>query len=217
MAACSGRAVRVAILNDFEIVNAGVDALLAEHRDRVHVVDLDTRDPDLSQVDIVLFDPFAPATEQHVDVYALARKTDAKLVAFTWTAPEERLDTRLPPETVCHLSKTLSAGEIVTALESVRDGRRVHVPASPGCHDAQGLPCAHPEVTLTDREAQMIGFITAGLSNQEMADRAYLSINSVKTYIRTAYRKIGVNRRSQAVSWGVRHGYGTEPTPLRSR
>ena len=55
--------------------------------------------------------------------------------------------------------------------------------------------------------------ITQGLSNQEIAERSYLSINSVKTYIRTAYRKIGVTRRAQAVAWGMRHGF--EPDRLR--
>ena len=35
----------------------------------------------------------------------------------------------------------------------------------------------------------------------------------MKTYIRTAYRKIGVERRSQAVLWGIKHGF--EPDVLR--
>jgi two-component system, NarL family, response regulator LiaR len=57
------------------------------------------------------------------------------------------------------------------------------------------------------RESEVIALITQGLSNQEIADRCYLSINSVKTYIRTAYRKMGVARRSQAVLWGIQHGF----------
>ena len=52
-----------------------------------------------------------------------------------------------------------------------------------------------------------MALITQGLTNQQIADRAYLSINSVKTYIRAAYRKTGVERRSQAVLWGVAHGF----------
>jgi DNA-binding CsgD family transcriptional regulator len=62
------------------------------------------------------------------------------------------------------------------------------------------------EAGLTGREAEIIALITQGLSNQEIAERSYLSINSVKTYIRTAYRKMGVTRRSQAVLWGIKNG-----------
>ena len=66
---------------------------------------------------------------------------------------------------------------------------------------------------LTAREAEVIALITQGLSNQEIAEQTYLSINSVKTYIRTAYRKIDVTRRSQAVAWGLKHGF--DPDVLR--
>jgi DNA-binding CsgD family transcriptional regulator len=34
----------------------------------------------------------------------------------------------------------------------------------------------------------------------------HISPNSLKSYIRAAYRKIGVTTRSQAVLWGIRHG-----------
>ncbi len=83
-----------------------------------------------------------------------------------------------------------------------------------------GRPTPSPRATgparthgLTAREAEIIALITQGLSNQEIAERSYLSINSVKTYIRTAYRKIGVERRAQAVLWGIKHGF--EPDVLR--
>ena len=59
----------------------------------------------------------------------------------------------------------------------------------------------------------MLALIAQGLSNQEIADGAFLSINSVKTYIRSAYRKIGVQRRTQAVLWATRNGF----VPNRSR
>jgi two-component system, NarL family, response regulator LiaR len=62
------------------------------------------------------------------------------------------------------------------------------------------------EVALSARESEVIALIARGLSNQEIADRAYLSINSVKTYIRSAYRKIEVTSRSQAVLWALAHG-----------
>ena len=58
-----------------------------------------------------------------------------------------------------------------------------------------------------------MGLIAAGLSNHEIASATGLSINSIKSYIRGAYRKIHVTTRSQAVLWAVRHGCITEPSP----
>ncbi len=48
---------------------------------------------------------------------------------------------------------------------------------------------------LTGRELEVLTLITHGLSNKEIASATYLGVNSVKTYIRTAYRKIGATRR----------------------
>ena len=64
-----------------------------------------------------------------------------------------------------------------------------------------------PLVQLSRREAQVLHLVSEGLGNQEIADLLYLSINSVKTYIRSAYRKLGVSSRAQAVAWGVQHGF----------
>lgn len=62
------------------------------------------------------------------------------------------------------------------------------------------------ELGVTERELDVLRMITEGLSNQEIADRSFLSINSVKSYIRAAYRKIDVSSRSKAVLWGVQNG-----------
>ncbi|MGE3379737.1 MAG: LuxR C-terminal-related transcriptional regulator [Nocardioides sp.] len=72
------------------------------------------------------------------------------------------------------------------------------------------LPATAPaeeESILSARESELMALITAGATNREIATRMHLSINSVKTYIRSAYRKINVTSRSQAVLWGVRNGY----------
>jgi DNA-binding NarL/FixJ family response regulator len=64
---------------------------------------------------------------------------------------------------------------------------------------------------LSAREVQVLALIAEGLTNQEIADRVFVSINSVKTYIRSAYRKIGVNSRSQAAVWAMQHGIVRRP------
>ena len=69
---------------------------------------------------------------------------------------------------------------------------------------------------LTPREAEVLGLIVKGLSNRDIAEEFNLSINSVKSFIRSAYRKMDVFSRAQAVKWGVQHGFpldtAAEPT-----
>ena len=63
---------------------------------------------------------------------------------------------------------------------------------------------------LTDREAEILALITQGKSNAEVATLTYLSPNTVKSYIRTVYRKIDAGSRTQAVLWGIEHGFAPD-------
>lgn len=65
---------------------------------------------------------------------------------------------------------------------------------------------ASPLPTLTGRERDVLELVTHGLTNQEIAARLYLSVNTIKTYVRLAYRKVGVSNRAQAVAWGYQNG-----------
>jgi NarL family two-component system response regulator LiaR len=62
-------------------------------------------------------------------------------------------------------------------------------------------------IDLGINEAELLQMIVHGAGNQEIADTMYVSINSVKTYIRSTYRKIGVENRTQAAVWGLQHGF----------
>lgn len=70
-------------------------------------------------------------------------------------------------------------------------------------HNAQSL---RPIDALSARELQVVELIAVGHSNQEICEQLFLSMNTVKTHIRRAYRAIGVTRRTEAVVWAVRHG-----------
>jgi two-component system, NarL family, response regulator LiaR len=210
-----GAPIRVAVVNDYEIVVAGVAAMLAAHHERVSVVELDSGLPVISDVDVILYDTFGQVQGDAVDLEDLVRGHEAKVVIFSWNLQIELVEKAIARGASGYLSKGLSADEIVAAIEAVYAGETV-VPrdSAPSVdHDAVG-EWPGREVGLTAREAEVLALITQGLSNHEIAAQTYLSINSVKTYIRTAYRKIGVTRRAQAVGWGMRHGF--EPDRLRS-
>lgn len=209
-----GSPIRVAIVNDYEIVVAGVASVLAPYADRLTIVELDSGLPVVSDVDVILYDTFAAVQGDGVDLDTLVHGSDAKVVIFSWNLQGELVQRAMEHGAAGYLPKGLPAGEIVAGIEAVHSGEQV-TPARAGAAgpgDASAWPGR--DIGLSAREAEVLALITQGLSNQEIADRTYLSINSVKTYIRTAYRKIGVSRRSQAVLWGTRHGF--EPDRLRS-
>jgi len=53
---------------------------------------------------------------------------------------------------------------------------------------------------LSERELEVLQLIAEGLMNREIADRLYLSLNTVKVHTRTIYGKLGVHNRTQAVA-----------------
>jgi NarL family two-component system response regulator LiaR len=177
------------------------------------VVELDAKLPVLRDVDVILYDTFGQVQGQSIDVERLVDGGDAKLVVYSWNLHRELVRASLNRGAAGYLSKGMQAEELVTALERIHAGA-VIVPTSGGTATPTGDGSWPGQDTgLSVRESEIVALITQGLSNQEIADRCYLSINSVKTYIRTGYRKMGVARRSQAVLWGIRNGF--EPDVVR--
>ena len=205
--------IRVAIVNDYEMVVAGVAAMLAPHSEHVAVVELDSQLPVLSDVDVILYDTFGQVQGDGVDLAELVDGGSARVVIFSWNTQPDLVQRALAKGAAGYLSKAMAGAEIVAALQAIDAGEQV----TPDFVDTDGRSANGEwpgrEVGLTAREAEVLALITQGLSNQEIAERSYLSINSVKTYIRTAYRKIGVTRRAQAVVWGMTNGF--EPDRVR--
>jgi DNA-binding CsgD family transcriptional regulator len=61
-------------------------------------------------------------------------------------------------------------------------------------------------VGITPRELEILNLIAQGLSNREIADRLFVSENTVKTHCSRAFDKLGARRRTQAVQMGKQLG-----------
>ena len=64
-----------------------------------------------------------------------------------------------------------------------------------------GLPAG-----LTAREVEVLRLVAAGLSNAEIAERLFLSPNTVKAHVAHILAKIGVHNRAAATEFALRHG-----------
>ena len=205
----------VALVDDYDVVLMGVANMLDPYRDRVVVAEIDTNEPLEDAVDIVLYDSFAqPESDQEEIGVLVATRAPAE----SWSTPgtSTRTSSRAPA-TGRHgyLSKTLPARELVAALEAVHAGEVVISDPPPRARAAIGLDWPGRGEGLTDRESEILALITQGKSNAEVAALTYLSPNTVKSYIRTIYRKIDVASRTQAVLWGVDTRLPPRPPPHR--
>ena len=198
------RPVRVTLAHESELVSVGFAGLLAPYPHRVQVLPSPGGVP-ARDADLTLHDTLAGVQDLPLAVVR-AVPHDGLLVTWTWNARPELVELALGNGVSGVLSKALPAVRLIAALESIHRGRPV-VDLGTDQPVASSSSSRTPSESLTPREAQVIAMITQGLDNQTIADRASISINSLKSYIRSAYRKMGVTSRSQAVLWGVRHGY----------
>jgi DNA-binding NarL/FixJ family response regulator len=199
--------VRVAVVGAHAIVTAGLRAILDEALD-IEVVS-PTADDD--RPDVVLYDAIDLDHDTGATLDDLVRRHGSKVLVVG-----RELRPALEARARAHgasggFSLEASAGEV---LRTVREAAaRSAVSATPRpCGDGYGWART---LGLTPREFDVLSGITAGLSNDEIAVAHTLSINSVKSYIRYAYRKIGVSTRAQAVAWCLERGF--EPPPEHDR
>lgn len=208
--------LRLRLLNDYALVLAGLHAMLAPYADRVRIVEEDIRTSADRMVDLTLYDTFAAEHADRADLdTVLADPRAGAVVVYSWNADEQLVRTALDRGCRGYLVKNLSAAQLVDALQRVADGEIVAHPQAASVTRA-AVPAPQADWPgraegLSMREAEVIALISQGLTNAEITARSHITINSLKSYIRSAYRKMGVERRSQAVRWGIEHGMIPDP------
>ncbi len=198
----------VALIDDYDVVVLGVAQLLDPYRDRVLIAELDTNQPLKDTVDIALYDSFAQPESDHDEIRVLIDHDRARrVVMYTWNFDPDLIRRARRLGVHGYLSKTLPARDLVAALEAVHAGEIVVSDPPPRSRSTSGLDWPGRGEGLTDRESEVLALIAQGKSNREVAALAYLSPNTVKSYVRSIYRKINVSSRTQAVLWGVKNGF----------
>jgi DNA-binding NarL/FixJ family response regulator len=196
------RPLRVRLVRESELVHAGVTQMLSEYADRVGVLPVSAGPDEVA--DVALVDPFLRLSEEApAGPTRVTRPAGTPRVAvFTWEHRDGYVERAMLGGADGYLSKELPAVELVAALEKVHSGERIvalDLVERPEGHTARGIG-------LTPRETHVVALIAAGAPNKQIAAELGLTMNTVKSHIRTAYRAMGVSSRSQAVLWAVEHG-----------
>jgi DNA-binding NarL/FixJ family response regulator len=162
-----------------------------------------------AEADVVLYDVILlheGDTEGH-DLGHLLTRTSSIVIAVDRTLRPE-LGVRAKQLGVeWAITLGITGEELIGVIEAVVEGHLEEAAAALTWEAADYLGFS---AGVSPRESQVLELVVQGHSNQEIADLLFLSLNSVKTYIRSAYRKVGVTSRAQAVAWGIQHGFPVE-------
>lgn len=197
---------RVAIVTQIEVVGRGLAAMLADYPKRVVPTTLPSVRSNAPGVDAILYDSLCLHRSDGHDLDHLVRDTKACVIAYTHDMRPDLRARALAKGCIAWVPMRAHAEDMVGTVEDAVAGEPVDEPADPLGHDAG----------LTPREVDTIALVTRGLSNQEIAEQLSLSVNTLKSHIRQAYHKIGVENRPQAVSWAIQNGFPPEDPPERS-
>lgn len=191
----------VAVVSPQEVVHNGLVELLGRHPERVAVIAY----PDGHEPDVILFDVLNLVDGDLSGLQGLLSETSAKVLAVSRDLRPDLAARALAVGADGFFSIGVSESELIAAVESA-----VTENDAGGPEGSVDEPRLGAEVGLTAREVEVLTLIAQGCTNREIAAELYLSPNSIKTYVRTAYRKIGATSRSQAVGWAIRNGFPIE-------
>ncbi|MCB0897147.1 MAG: response regulator transcription factor [Nocardioides sp.] len=173
-----------------EVCTKGLAAMLSEHPHRSQVTDVE-------DAEVVLYDVLGVHRTNGSDLEAIVGEDGPVVVAVSRDLRPDLRARALAAGAHGWISMSVDSHQLIDAVEAAAQGQDL-----PGRTDRLGS-----EVGLTPREVEVLSLIAQGMSNLEIAEGLYLSINSVKTYIRSAYAKIGATSRSRAVAWCLQHGF----------
>ncbi len=196
--------IRVALLNDYDVVVAGLAAMLQSYQARVDVIDVTTGRPTHDEpLDVALYDSYGrPGLDMARVKETVAQDNVRHVAVFTFDFHPRLVDDALSCGVTGYLWKGLTSEQLVDALERIAGGELVVSEPRPHTHplDAPELAWPMRHRGLTARESEALALLVTGLRNREIADAMYVSVDTVKTHVRNLYRKLQVRNRAEAVA-----------------
>jgi DNA-binding NarL/FixJ family response regulator len=211
--------VRIVLVDDHEMVIEGLKAMLAAFSERVQVVGqavgaeralsvVDELQPDSVLTDVRM------QGSSGLDLCQELRQRDPgrKVVMLSVYDDEQYLFQALRVGAAGYLLKSISSDDLVRQLEFVHSGETAIDPGMAARAVDTAARMQRDEFWpgarqgLTQRESEILSFVVTGLSNRAIATKLVIGDETVKSHLRSIYRKLGVSDRAGAVATALREG-----------
>ncbi|GGM21024.1 DNA-binding response regulator [Micromonospora sonchi] len=208
--------IEVLIVDDDELVRIGLRAIIdaqpdlrvvGEAADGIEVPSLVAR----HRPQVVLMDVRMPGIDGIQATRRLLAAADPpRVLVVTTFANDEYVYDALRAGATGFLLKRARPAEVVEAVRVVARGESLLFPAAirrlVGAYGRQGVDGLRA-ARLTEREAEVLRLMAAGLSNPEIAARLVVGVETVKTHVGNVLAKLGVRDRTQAVIAAYESGF----------
>ncbi len=210
-----GKPIRLIIADDHGIVREGLAALLSPEPDievvglagtgREAIVLVRAKRPDLALLDITMPDMNGLEATRHITTYY----PEVRVLILTIHEEETFFFEALRAGASGYVLKGASSEELLMAIRAVHEGG-VYLPPMLARHLAREYIRHHPPADeqdpLTPREREILTLIAQGYTNQEIAAKLHLSLNTVKTHRRHIYEKLNLHSRAALIEYALRRG-----------
>ena len=208
--------IRILLVDDHEMVREGLKSMLQSEPDlevvaetglgrevpalldrtRPDIVLLDVRLPDMSGVEVC-----RQATRSHPDV---------KVIMLTTFVDPDLVDECIDAGARGYLVKDVRGMSLKENVRAVSRGQAVLAPEVAGgildrVRDRRSAEAGPP--ALSQSQLAILGLMTRGFSNREIATEIHLSENTIKTHVQEIFRKLGVHNRVEAVMTATKHNW----------
>ena len=219
--------IRVLLVDDHVIVRAGLRMLIENHKGMVVVGEAGTRIDALSiaareQPEIILLD-LDMGKESGLDFLRelLAAAAGARVVMLTGVRDPEAHRRAVHLGAMGLVLKDKAAEILIKAIEKVHDGEvwldrsltaSVLSEMSHADHTRKAAPEAAKIESLTSREREIVGHVSEGLKNKQIADRLFISEATVRNHLTSILSKLDLSDRFELALYAYRHHLAKPPS-----
>lgn len=214
--------IRVLLVDDEELIRSGMRLIIESQEDIRVVGEAANGRSAIDQVkdlapDVVLMDIQMPEMTGIEATAEISRSTSApRIVILTTFGDDEHVFAALRAGASAFVLKDSRAEDVISAIRVVAGGEALLSPrVTRGIVDrfVAAPPPSAPEdyARLTDREKEILVMVAAGMSNQEIADEAFIGFSTAKTHVSSILSKLGLRDRVHAVIYVYQHGLAGPP------
>jgi DNA-binding NarL/FixJ family response regulator len=150
--------------------------------------------------DVVLVDDL-DASEESVELVAKIKAADERVAVIVLSTSMEPdwLDAIFSAGATGAISKATHPAALATLVRETIDGHVVHVYKSAGVgRSARAAVVAGDQTPLTSRELEVLQLVAGGATNGEIAQKLWVTEQTVKFHLSNVYRKLEVGNRTEA-------------------